>query len=63
MAEMPWVLGNTGSFIFKRIENAVYATVLAKVFQTDCSFSVKWHRAAGVQFLYFGNFLLVLTRF
>ena len=38
--EMPWVVQNTGSFIFKKFENAVYATILAKIFQTDYSFSV-----------------------
>ena len=39
------------------------ATILAKIFQTNCSFSVKQHPTGKVQFLFFKNFLLVLTKF
>ena len=65
VAEMSWVLENTGSFIFKKFENTVYAAMLAMIFQTSCSFSVKQHvgEGGGVQFLSFRDFLLVLTKF
>ena len=32
-AEMPWVLENTGSFIFKTIENTVYARFTQELLQ------------------------------
>ena len=38
-------------------------TVLAKIFQTNCSFSVKQHPTGKVQFVFFKNFLLVLEKF
>ena len=33
VAEMPWVLENTGSFIFKKIENTVYARFTEELLQ------------------------------
>ena len=33
VAEMPWVLENTGSFIFKKIENTVYARFTQELLQ------------------------------
>ena len=39
VAEMPWVLENTGSFILKKIENAVYARVTLELLQLKSS---KW---------------------
>ena len=38
-------------------------TILAKLFQTNCSFSLKYHPTGKVQFLFFKNLLLVLTKF
>ena len=40
----------------------IWAAVLAGVSQTNCGFSVECHPAGGVQFLFFKNFLLVLTK-
>ena len=33
VAEMPWVLENTGSFIFKKFENTVYARFTEELLQ------------------------------
>ena len=33
VAEMPWVLENTGSFIFKKFENTVYARFTQELLQ------------------------------
>ena len=38
VAEMPWVLENTGSFIFKKIENTVYARFTQELLQLICIF-------------------------
>ena len=37
-------------------------TILAKIFQTNCTFSVKQHHTGKVQFLFLKDFLLVLTK-
>ena len=47
---MPWGY-NAGYIVY---------TVLAEVFQTNCSFSVGQHPTGGVRFLFLGNVLLVL---
>ena len=36
--------------------------ILAKIYQTNCSFFVKQHATGKVQFVFFKNFLLVLTK-
>ena len=37
VAEMPWVLENTGSFILKKFENTVYARVTLELLQLKSS--------------------------
>ena len=59
--QLPKILLRRG--VRQRMTAAVGATVLAKVFQTGCSFAVKQHPAGKVQFLFFKNSLLVLTKF
>ena len=44
--------------VFKRAST----TILAKISQTNCSFSVKQHTTGKVKFLFFKNLLLVLTK-
>ena len=47
---------------FKKVQK-ITNTILAKIYQTNCSFSVKQHPTGKVQFLFFKNFFLVLTKF
>ena len=60
---VPWVCN-----IIKRYKRNTISgdldrsTILAKIFQTNCSFSVKEHPKGKVQFLFFKIFLLVITK-
>ena len=60
---VPWVFKIPKRYKRNTISGDLHrSTFLAKIFQTNCSFSVKEHPTGKVQFLFFNIFLLVLTK-
>ena len=61
---VPWVFKIPKRYKRNTISGDLHrSTILAKIFQTNCSFSVKEHPTRNVQFLFFKNFLLVARKF
>ena len=60
---VPWVFKIPKRYKRNTISGDLHrSTILAKIFQTNCSFSVKEHPTGKVQLLFFKIFLLVLTK-
>ena len=57
-----WVTGNMNRFHFSSL-NLIRSTILAEIYKTNFSVSVKWRTTEKVQFQFLNSFSFVLTQF